>query len=273
MDGLKLVYAINSRSELPPAFLRYIYPIERDTELQYSGFMPVDTVDFALPEAVIHIPKKYSSRHPFWTDFSNDMTEKIFKRGGTILDIGGGLRIVPKGGFKIDAAREKKFAKYLTDPSVRFIVSDYTDQYGPDVVEDIHRLTGKDNSLDGIFCMAVLEHVYDPKKAAEEIVRVLKKGGEAFLYVPFMYRYHANTTEDYKDYYRYSKDGIAYLFRDCEKITICPVRGLFESLLRFTPLHNVPFLATLLRSLDWSTNRMKRISERQSSGYFIHLVK
>ena len=267
------MYAINSWGELPPAFLSYIYPIEQDLELQYASLMPIDTVDFSLPEATIYKPKKYSVSPPFWTIFSHEITEKIFKKGGRILDIGGGLRIVEKGGFKIDAIRQQRLSQHLSSPHVEFIVSDYTDQYGPDRVEDIHQLSFAENSLDGIFCMAVLEHVYDPKKAAEEITRVLKKGGEAFLYVPFMYRYHANTTEDYKDYFRYSKDGIAYLFRNCTQITICPVRGLFESLLRFTPLHNVPFLATLLRSLDWMTKRMRAISERQSSGYFIHLIK
>jgi hypothetical protein len=80
-------------------------------------------------------------------------------------------------------------------------------------------------------------------------------------------------TEDYRDYYRYSKDAIAYLFRTCAEAEICPVRGIFEMLLRFTPLHALKPLKFLLRCLDWSTERMRRVSQRQTSGYFVRIKK
>ncbi len=238
--------------------------------------MPVDTVDFEFPEPVTYrgggnLWRRVSG--PFWTEFFDERVERMFRNGGLIVDIGGGLRIDSKRGNKVNEDAREKFGKYLHDPTVSYKVTDYTDQYHPDFVEDIHQLSFEDESIDGIFCIAVLEHVYDPKKGAEEVMRVLKKGGETFLYVPFIYRYHANVTKDYKDYFRYSKDGIGYLFRDAEAVTICPVRGLFESLLRFTPLHTVPPLPLLLRLLDWSTPRMRTISERQASGYFIHVTK
>jgi SAM-dependent methyltransferase len=190
-----------------------------------------------------------------------------------MMDIGGGLRIDAARGNCVNTLMQSQFSQYLKNPNVHYKVTDYTDQYHPDFVEDIHKLSFADASVDGLFCMAVLEHVYDPKKAAEEIMRVLKKDAEAFLYVPFIYRYHANSTEDYKDYFRYSKDGIAYLFRDCSSITICPVRGIFESLLRFIPLHRFSPFNLLCRIIDWQIPAIRNISERQTSGYFIHLVK
>ncbi len=238
--------------------------------------MPLDIVDFRFPEPKVHRSTAglfQRVRGPFWMTFFDEKLHTIFRRGGWIVDIGGGLRIDPKRGDRVEEHASKQFKKYLTDPNVTYRVTDYTDQYHPDFVEDIHALSFADNSIDAVLCIAVLEHVYDPKKACEEIVRVLKKGGEAFLYVPFVYRYHANSTKDYRDYFRYSKDGIGYLFRECSDSTVCPVRGLFETLLRFTPLHRFEPLVLVLRLLDWSTERMRRISERQSSGYFIHIRK
>lgn len=237
--------------------------------------MRADVVDFQIPEAEMCV-RPFGLRmfsNPWWTSWHDERVHDIFSRGGTVVDIGGGLRIDGKRGNRENPVEVAKFKHWLSDPRVRFVVTDYTDTYHPDRVEDIHHLSLEDESVDGLFCMAVLEHVYDPKRAAEEIVRVLKKDGRALLYVPWIYRYHAATTQDYRDYFRYSKDGIAYLFRGCSQVALCPVRGLFETLLRFTPLHRVWGLPAMLRLLDWSSERMRTVSLRQASGYFISIVK
>lgn len=237
--------------------------------------MPADIVDFTVPEALMHSGRisLRSLRRPFWERFFDAAAAEIFTQGTFILDIGGGLRIDASRGNHFDSARQKKLLPYLQDPKIQYRITDYTAKYRPDFVEDLHHLSFADDSVDGLFCLAVLEHVYDPKKAAEEIVRVLKQGSHALLYVPFVYRYHATVTEDYRDYYRFSKDGIAYLFRMCSKVEICPVRGIFESLASFTPLRNIGVLNILLRSIDWGTSPMRRISERQTSGYFVRIRK
>ncbi len=197
---------------------------------------------------------------------------KVFERGGFILDIGGGLRIDSKRGNAFNTENFKVCGQYLSQPNVQFKISDYTNKYSPDFVEDVHALSQQNESVDGLFCLAVLEHVYDPKKAAEEITRVLKKGGRAFIYVPFLYRYHAHEA-DYKDYYRYTKDGIAYLFRDCSKILLCPVCGMFESLLKTTPLRTWRVLKYITRMMDESCGCMRRISKLQTSGYHVYIEK
>lgn len=231
--------------------------------------------DFAIPPASIRRPDslRQALKGPFWNAFEEETATEIFTRGGFIADIGGGLRLDPERGNRVNARHRRLFGRFLADPRVRYRVTDYTDQYHPDFVEDLHHLSFQDASVDGLFCMAVLEHVYDPLRAAEEITRVLKKGGVGLLYVPFLYRYHAAGTEDYRDYYRYAKDGIAWLFRGCRHIEICPVRGLFESLLRFTPLTHFGLLRWLTRCIDWSTTRMRSVSERQTSGYFVRIGK
>lgn len=234
--------------------------------------MKTDIVDFSVPDAAMHIAKNKNGT-PFWDSYYEDTAHQIFKKGGLVVDLGGGLRIDATRGDRADAKNVKRFAQYLTDPNVTFHVTDYTDKYHPDSTQDIHALIFEDGSIDGLFCLAVLEHVYDPKKAAEEVTRVLKPGGIGLLYVPFIYRYHATVTEDYRDYYRYSKDGLAYLFRGCASIELCPVRGLFESLLRFTPLHTLPGLSRLARWIDWSSQKMISISQKQASGYFIKIIR
>ncbi|MBU0766728.1 class I SAM-dependent methyltransferase [Patescibacteria group bacterium] len=238
--------------------------------------MVVDRIDYEYPQAKMYHDQRSGFfkrlRLPFWTQFYEAHTQTIFKKGGKIVDIGGGFRIDSARGNRINQDHVKKFGHFLSNPNVDYIVTDYTDKYSPDSVEDIHALSFESDSIDAIFCIAILEHVYDPQKATSELVRVLKKGGSALLYVPFIYRYHAHS-KDYKDYYRYTKDGISYLFRECSSVEICPVRGIFESLLRFFPFTNFAPLRVIMRSLDIFIPAIQRISETQTSGYHIFITK
>lgn len=135
----------------------------------------------------------------------------------------------------------------------------------PDIVADIcdlHMIP--DACYDGIICCAVLEHVYNPFRAVEEMKRVLKPGGQIFAYVPFLYSYHARPGA-YSDYYRFTHEGVRYLFRDFSKVDLCPVRGN---------------LATLLNLIPGRLSRLQKLAHRidglfsnvQVSGYNIHCV-
>ncbi len=66
-----------------------------------------------------------------------------------------------------------------------------------------------DNSeFDSALCTAVLEHLEEPEFALRECYRVLKPGGVAIYTVPFIWHLH----EEPRDFFRYSKYGLKYLF-------------------------------------------------------------
>jgi SAM-dependent methyltransferase len=83
---------------------------------------------------------------------------------------------------------------------------------------------------DGIVCLSVLEHVYDPFTATREIFRLLQPGGYLFLHLPFLFRYHAPQDLSFTDCYRFSRDGIAWLLRDFSEVTLYSIRGPYSSI-------------------------------------------
>ncbi|MCJ7805188.1 class I SAM-dependent methyltransferase [Patescibacteria group bacterium] len=60
------------------------------------------------------------------------------------------------------------------------------------------------NSIDAFTCFVVFEHISAPKKAIDEIYRVLRPGGKLFLTVPFIFPFHGAPD----DFYRFSPSAI-----------------------------------------------------------------
>lgn len=65
---------------------------------------------------------------------------------------------------------------------------------------------------DLIFCLEVLEHVYEPFSAASELVRLLAPGGHLFISTPFYFEVHGPPP----DCWRFTEQGLRYMFRDSE---------------------------------------------------------
>ncbi len=69
-----------------------------------------------------------------------------------------------------------------------YATCDIDESTGPDIVADIcHLNLVADASIDGVVCISVLEHVYDPFGAIAEIHRILRPGEPFFGCVPFVY--------------------------------------------------------------------------------------
>lgn len=62
--------------------------------------------------------------------------------------------------------------------------------------------------FDTVFCTEVLEHLEEPDKAIKETNRILKTGGYAIYSMPLFWHLH----EEPRDFYRYTKYGLKYLF-------------------------------------------------------------
>ena len=85
-----------------------------------------------------------------------------------------------------------------------------------DICCDIAKLPFKDNSIDVIFCISVLEHVVNPEKVVSEINRVLKKDGIVYSSFPFIVGFHASPY----DYSRRTYEGMKILFKDFKLIDL-----------------------------------------------------
>ncbi len=83
-------------------------------------------------------------------------------------------------------------------------------------VADAHALPITNASLDGVIMVSVLEHLYDPIRATDQVARVLKRGGIFFSYAPFYHPYHASP----HDYFRFTREGYQYLLRDFARVEI-----------------------------------------------------
>jgi len=144
-----------------------------------------------------------------------------------------------------------------------------------DIIDDIcapNRLQSE--RYDGIVCLSVLEHVYDPFAAIQEIHRLLQPGGYLLLHLPFLFRYHAPADLRFTDGYRFSRDGMAWMLRDFSEVTLYSIRGPWSSIFN---LHKgwkngieKRFGMSPARWLDRFAMRFRRrsTSDLQVSGYY-----
>lgn len=96
----------------------------------------------------------------------------------------------------------------------------------PDIIGDVCRIPFPDQSIDFIIMMEVLEHVKEPFIAVSEIYRVLKPGGRVILSTPFIYPVHAEP----HDYFRYTKNGLLYMFRFFKAIEVIERNSYIEAI-------------------------------------------
>ncbi len=100
-----------------------------------------------------------------------------------------------------------------------------------DIIDDICAPSRLEyGRYDGIVCLSVLEHVYDPFAAIAQIHKLLQPGGYLLLHLPFLFRYHAPPDLAFTDGYRFSRDGIAWLLRDFAEVRLYSIRGPYSSI-------------------------------------------
>lgn len=201
-----------------------------------------------------------------WEIFFEEKMKKLFTDKKTVIDIGGGLRIAKDKNNRYDKTRAW-LLPYAEKADYK--VMDPVPDYHPDLVGDIHALPFPDNSIDAIICISVLEHVENPIKAFEEMYRVLKPGGYCFIYVPFLYYYHAEKGY-YADYWRFTKDVLMLLSKPFTSTEICSVRGAIEAWIKISPFGRSKFICDLAYVADKLTGKIK---SAQVGGYNLFLIK
>ena len=83
----------------------------------------------------------------------------------------------------------------------------------PPVVCDAHNLPFADGTFDAVVCQAVLEHVLDPWRVAQEVRRVLTPDGYVYSEVPFMQQVH----EGAFDFTRFTHVGHRRLWHEFDE--------------------------------------------------------
>jgi SAM-dependent methyltransferase len=183
-----------------------------------------------------------------------------------ILDLGGGMRghlgALEGRVETLDLNDIDAEAENLTRPD---ILGDACQPF-PDWME---------GRYDAVIALALLEHVYDPPAAVANFRRALRPGGRLFLYVPWMWRYHAPRDLVFQDYQRLSRDGMAYLLRDFDEVTLYPIRGRYSAILNmfkfWKPMVERRFGGRINRLVDARCSDWRNTV--QASGFFAEAVK
>jgi SAM-dependent methyltransferase len=128
---------------------------------------------------------------------------------------------------------------------------------------------------DAVIALALLEHVYDPAAAVANFRASLRPGGRLFVYAPWMWRYHAPKSLVFQDYQRFSRDGLAWLLRDFDEVTLYPIRGRWSAIANmlkwWKPQVERRFGGRLNRWLDARASEWRNTV--QASGYFAEAVR
>jgi SAM-dependent methyltransferase len=141
----------------------------------------------------------------------------------------------------------------------------------------------EDDSFDCALCTAVLEHLEEPEKALRECFRILKVGGIAIYSVPFIWHLH----EEPRDYYRFSKYGLKYLFEKVgfEIMELKALSGFWvtfgqlfiyniyrfnRGIVRFVPI--IPIIGLIIQGLSFILDKIDK-TEQWTWGYMMVVRK
>ena len=143
-----------------------------------------------------------------------EMSRRYFR--GNLVDIGCGA---------------KPYQKMMRGLVERHIGVDHRacrhDQSKVDLFGTAYKVPAEAGAFDSALCTSVLEHLEEPEAAIRECHRLLKPGGVAIYSLPFIWHLH----EEPRDFYRYTKYGLAHLFEKCgfEVIEIKALSGFFTT--------------------------------------------
>lgn len=128
----------------------------------------------------------------YFTGYTSERFVRHFRPAGITLHVGSGTRVLPCQSINLDL---------FPFPGV-------------DVIADVASLPFRSDAFGAVTCDQVLEHVEHPHLVAREIVRVTASGGFIHVASPFLFPWHPSPS----DYTRWTKEGLASLFSECEVV-------------------------------------------------------
>jgi len=169
-------------------------------------------INIPAPRAKYFNSKNYVTYRRFWLDhmlaeFSKDMR-------GTVIDLAG-KREKKRGSFQPPENQAQAWWYINLDRTTT-----------PNIYADVTRTPFVDGSVDCILCTEVLEHLPNPQACVDEMHRLLRNDGAAFVSVPFFYPVHA----DPYDFQRFTEDGLHRLFREFKSVEVNRMGGYAGSL-------------------------------------------
>lgn len=113
--------------------------------------------------------------------------------GSRILEVGGGISMLgPMIRHEV--------------PGARYLSGDIAPTDNSALALDALALPIRDDCIEAVLGLEVLEHIAEPRAMLREAGRVLTEGGILILTTPFMFGVH-----DFRDYFRYTPRGLAEL--------------------------------------------------------------
>ncbi len=135
-----------------------------------------------------------------------------------IADVGGG-----SGSFM---GRIKNAAD---DRGARYVRIDTSVEAAPSVLGDAQALPFRPESMDLVILANILEHVPEPQAVVDRAYDALKPGGRIIFATPFLMYYHPTP----EDHYRFTRDGLGFLFRNFRAVTIESAGNYFYTVLSY----------------------------------------
>ena len=140
----------------------------------------------------------------------------------------------------------------------------------PDFIGDAEKMGFKDGEFQSIVCLEVIEHTTSPEKLISEMYRVLEPNGTLLVTVPFVFEIH-----DKQDYFRFTKQGLTYLFRHFNFVDIIPNGGKFCVIFHFFRLGIIGrFFYPILNNIGYVLDKLFNDSDpRITLGYTLVATK
>lgn len=164
-----------------------------------------------------------------------------------VLDIGTSRR------FAKEIGEYRRFLDIATYKALGYMPETSYGEDNCDFNGDIHKLPFRSDSIDMALCIEVIEHVADPSTAVKELWRITKPGGKVILTTPFLTPYHGKkaTLNDfshsgYPDFWRFTHQGLEYLFRDFSQVQVVPFSSTFGFMRNLLVQHRFYWLDQLV---------------------------